>query len=281
MSLPTSIPTIILHRGLPGTAKYTWSPFVTKLEARFRFGNLPYQTATGSPRSAPKGKVPYITIDSDSNSDSDPSPAKTLSDSTLITNSLIEDGLLPDLNGPLDALSKVTDSGIRALLEDKLYFLQGHEKWIQNYAAMRSHILASLPYPVQVVVGYMIYRKQVATLYGQGAMRFSDEERTAMKREVWGEIGALLAESKIKATSAGAGGGKDGGGGEKGPFWVLGGEGPTEADASLFGFVVGGLVCSACPETQVIVRELPVVVEYARRIHDRFFPEYELWDGGV
>lgn len=32
-----------------------------------------------------------------------------------------------------------------------------------------------------------------------------------------------------------------------------------------------------CPETQRIVRGLPVVVEYAHRIHDRYFPDYELW----
>ncbi|OOG00317.1 hypothetical protein ASPCADRAFT_36348, partial [Aspergillus carbonarius ITEM 5010] len=268
---------ITLYRGFPTPRIYTWSPFVTKLEARLRFSDIPYITQAGSIRAAPRGKIPYISIETPTGSDEKTTTTTTttttiLSDSTLITRSFIEEGVLPDLNSHLSPKDRVLDIGIRGLLEERIYFLQSHEKWIDNYYAMRGHILSSMPWVVQVVVGQLIYRKQVSMLYGQGTMRYSEEERREFKREVWGEVNALLVEGKGRRREDGD---EDGDG--DGPFWVLGGEGPSEADATLFGFVVGALICTACPETQGIVRGFPVVVEYARRIHERFFPEYEIW----
>ncbi|GKZ29545.1 hypothetical protein AbraIFM66950_005382 [Aspergillus brasiliensis] len=262
MSISQNQPEITLYRGFPGTGIYTWSPFVTKLEARFRFAGLSYRTESGSIRAAPRGKVPYVTV-SDQNG-SGTNETRTMSDSSLIIQAFLKEDILRDLNGDLDVREKVLDSGIRALLEDKLYFLQGHEKWIDNYYAMRAHILASLPYPLQVIVGHLIYRKQYQVLHGQGTLRYSDEERTTFKKQIWEEINTLLEDSKLNSD-------------RKGTFWVLGGQRPTEADATLFGFIVGALICTACPETQAIVRGLPVVVEYARRIHDKYFPDYEIW----
>lgn len=32
------------------------------------------------------------------------------------------------------------------------------------------------------------------------------------------------------------------------------------------------------PESREIVRGFPTVVEYARRIHDRYFPDYEAFE---
>ena len=47
-----------------------------------------------------------------------------LSDSTLISDKLVVDGLAQDLNSKLTAAEKAQDLAIRALLEDKLYFYQ-------------------------------------------------------------------------------------------------------------------------------------------------------------
>ena len=73
----------------------------------------------------------------------------------------------------------------------------------------------------------MIYRKQVATLHGQGTGRYSDEEVSAMRRECWQSIEDLLAESMKTSRRNGN---------AKGPFWAIGGDEPTEVDATLFGF---------------------------------------------
>jgi hypothetical protein len=110
--------TITVFRGWKDTGKFVWSPYVTKLEARLRFGGVSYKTEAGSPRSAPKGKIPYIEISSSS------SHSEQLADSSLITKALCDNGMLLDLNAPLSKTERAHDLALRALLEDKLSFYQ-------------------------------------------------------------------------------------------------------------------------------------------------------------
>lgn len=105
-------PPIILYRGWLDLGKHVWSPFVTKVEARLRFSNISYRTEAGSTRSAPNGKIPYI----------DFGDGQMMGDSALIIKSLVEKNVLPDLNGRLEAGERALDLGLRALLEEKLYF---------------------------------------------------------------------------------------------------------------------------------------------------------------
>ena len=49
---------------------------------------------------------------------------ETLGDSTLISEKLVAEGLAEDLNGKITAAEKAQDLAVRALLEDRLYFLQ-------------------------------------------------------------------------------------------------------------------------------------------------------------
>lgn len=111
-------PAITVFRGIPGAGKYNWSPFVTKLEARLRFSNIPYRVEAGSVLKAPRGKVPYVAIDDGSQ------PPQTLPDSTLIIKALIENGWIEDLNSELTPVERAQDMALKALLEDKLYFYQ-------------------------------------------------------------------------------------------------------------------------------------------------------------
>ncbi|KAJ5087711.1 hypothetical protein N7456_011327 [Penicillium angulare] len=252
--------TLTVFRGFPDTGRYVWSPFVTKLEARLRFGNIAYRTEPGSMSNSPKGKLPYISIENDEKS------TKLLSDSTLITKELIQSKELKDLNSKLSGSQKLQDMALQALLEDKLYFYQGNERWIQNYYTMRDKILAALPWPVKVVVGNIIYNKNVRNLDGQGTGRFSAEEISAFRIELWDTLNATISESHAKHAD------------KEGPFWVWGGEEPTEADAVVYGFIASGLVCESGPTTQKIIRSYPALLVYARRIHDAYFPDYKIWE---
>ena len=112
-----SAPTITVFRGFPEKGCYTWSPFVTKLEARLRFGDISYNVDVASPLKSPRGKLPYITLERDGQSQS-------ISDSTLIAKTFIESGYLDDLNCRLSLVEKAQDLSLKALLEDKLYFYQ-------------------------------------------------------------------------------------------------------------------------------------------------------------
>ena len=101
---------------------------------------------------------------------------------------------------------------------------------------MRPKALAALPYPVQVIVGLLAYRKISQTSYGQGTGRLSAEEISSFRQEVWYNVNALLVVSSRKKMETGVG---------DAIFWTLGGEGPSEVDATLFGFITSALVCAA------------------------------------
>ncbi|PSK55204.1 hypothetical protein B9Z65_2593 [Elsinoe australis] len=251
---------ITVSRGFKESSSYVWSPFATKLEARLRFSGVPYSVDSGGPRQAPRGKIPYVTVTA---GEQDPF---TLSDSTLIVSELVKDGTLDDLNANLSATQRAQDLAIRALLEDKLNFYHTYERWHENYYTMRSHVLAPLPYPMQVIIGMLAYRGNVRTIYGQGTGRLSGEEIAASRAEIWESLNGMLVESRQKRLSNAS---------DK-PFWILGGERPTEADAVLFGYISSVLVCKAAPSSRKLVRNLAAVVDYAQRIHDVYFPDYDL-----
>ncbi|KAI0808494.1 hypothetical protein GGR55DRAFT_194123 [Xylaria sp. FL0064] len=272
--------TITVYRGFKAEPNFVWSPYVTKLEARLRFAGVSYKVGEGSPRAGPKGKIPYITltpaaIPSSSSSLSSPSTGtqgnpetETLGDSMLIIKALCESGRLPDLHARLSKTERAHDLALRALLEEKLSPYHTWERWTQNYYMMRDHVLWALPWPVRVLVGSMIHRGTVATLHGQGTGRFSAEEIALFRREIWESFADLVLESKTKTKGASSGSGEE-------PFWVLGGPEPTEVDATLFGFVISTLLCTAGPSSQADLRSFPVLLEYARRIQERYFPDYE------
>jgi hypothetical protein len=100
---------------------------------------------------------------------------------------------------------------------------------------MRDHVLSSLPYPAQVFVGLVIYRRAIYTLHGQGTGRFSIDEIASIRQEIWENVDALLRASKSKSTASKS----------DEPYWILGGNEPTEADIVVFGFIVSVLICSA------------------------------------
>ena len=219
---------IKIFRGQHTRNAYVWSPFVTKLEARFRFANVPYKVETGSPKTAPRGKLPYIEL-------AGTNGTTQMGDSALISRYLVENGMAADLNASLGPAQRATDSAFRALLEEKFYFYMGREKWFDNYTTMRDEVMAPIPYPIRLVVGWLARRANIATMWGQGTGRYSNEEIRMFEEEVVEDVASLLTEAKSKNTRKNP----------EDPFWVLGGEEPTEADTTLFGSLVGALVCTA------------------------------------
>lgn len=115
--MTSKAPNLTVFRDRDDPGAYTWSPFVVKLEARLRFSHLTYTTQAGSLGASPKGKLPYVRIDEDNGQ------STILSDTALITKSLVKSGAIKDLNANLTPAQAATDLAIRALLEDKLYFL--------------------------------------------------------------------------------------------------------------------------------------------------------------
>jgi hypothetical protein len=98
---------------------------------------------------------------------------------------------------------------------------------------MRDKVMASIPYPIRVIVGLLAWRRVNATLHGQGTGRFSLDEIHSMKESIWQNIEHLLANAKGKAPK------------DQPVFWLFGGKQPTEADTVVFGFIIGSLICDA------------------------------------
>lgn len=217
---------ITLCRGWAQSGVYVWSPFVTKLELRLRLAGVTYSTEAGNPRTAPTGKIPYISIPSLTNP---ASPALKIGDSSLIAQHFIENGTMEDLNADLDETRKALDLAVRALFEDKLYFFNMRERWIDNFYVQREKVLEALPWLLRVLIGAMIYRGHVKTLHGQGTGRFSAEEARGFREEIWRRLNGMLAESRRKRAG-------------KECFWCLGREEPTDCDTTVFGFVCSALI---------------------------------------
>lgn len=95
--------------------------------------------------------------------------------------------------------------------------------------------MASIPYPIQLLVGLLAYNKITATLNGQGTGLLTSEEVDNFQREAWETINTQLSEVRLRAAERNG----------NAPFWILGGDQPTEADATLMGFIVSTLVCDA------------------------------------
>ena len=129
-------PHIVLYRGEEVINRHAWSPFVVKLETRLRMSGLAYKTDFGSFQEAPKGKVPYVRVwwdeksssgnekSQDESKDMDKNAADMIPDSTIIIKRFVGEGLLEDLNANLGPADQAYDLALRALLEDKFYFLQ-------------------------------------------------------------------------------------------------------------------------------------------------------------
>jgi len=246
-------PTITLYRDCDAPGSYGWSPFVAKLETRLRFSHFPYTVQLGSLSESPMGKLPYIKASEENGS----SPS-ILSDSTLITKTLIEERVIDDLNAGLSPAQRAMDLAIRSLLEDKIYFMTTRERWLEDFYVMRDQgPLHTIPYPIRILVGYIVHSKITRTMHGQGTGRYSAEELAVLREEAWTSLDELVAGSASR--------------------WILGGEEPSEADATLFGFLAATMTSLANPTAKKLIQGLPHLVKYANRVHDEYFPDYRKW----
>lgn len=190
---------------------------------------------------------------------------EVLSDSSLITRALIEKGLMSDLNAPLNGKVRGQDTAIRAMLEDRLFFYNVRERWVDNCNIMRDYSMAKLPLPQRLAAGQQAYHANVQKLHDQGTGRFSDDEIHHFRKEIWESVNAFLEDSQKKTSADEC-------------FWVLGGHSPTEADATVYGFIVSTLVAESGPlSKQLVQTACPAAIEYAVRIHRRYFVDYEIW----
>ena len=124
-----------------------------------------------------------------------------------------------------------------------------HEAWTYHYPTVREHILATIPYPIRLVLGYYIFRQVQAGLKSQGTGRLTDAEIKASREQIWAAVSVLLeaARDTKRKRDARTNASSDDDDERDGPFWLLsetesGPSRPSEVDATLFAFVTSSLV---------------------------------------
>ena len=216
------------------------SAFCVKVETYLRMAEIPYELAEGDPRSAPKGKVPWIDDD-----------GIVMGDSTFIIEHLKQKHGNP-LDGRLTPRQQAEGHAIQRMLEDNLYFIASYTKWAEDdaFAIYSAELFAGMPAEQLEYVPAMVRKKALAKFDSQGIGRHSPQEIYALG------IGDLKAFSELLAA---------------GPY--LFGDQPTSFDACAFG-VIGNLKDGpfASP-VQDAARNTANVSEYIDRIRAQYFSD--------
>ncbi len=227
----------------PGRAWGTpnMSPFCAKLETYLRMTETPHKVAAAQFPKAPKGKIPYVSID-----------GKLLGDSQLIIERL-ETLVAKPLDAGLSARDAAIGRSVRRMLEEATYFTGVHLRWAtdEGFAHMRPELGKLLPAPLRLLLP-VIRRKAAKSVVSQGTGRHSLEDICAMA------IGDFQACADIL--------------GDK-PYLL--GDAPRVCDASLYSFLEGVLRFPNETSVSKAVAKMPALVAYAARIRGKWWQDLD------
>ena len=230
---------ITLYGAMPMWGLPDPSPFVTKAEVLIKMAGQPCERRWADFAKAPKGKVPYIK-----------DGETIIPDSTLIRFHL-EKTYGVDFNAGLSPQEAAMWWAVEKMCEDHLYWIMVMERWGNpaNFEKGPKRFFDKAPAIIRPVIIWVIRRKVRQALHGQGASRYTLEERRLFVEKAFASIATLLE-------------GRDFAGGDK----------PCGADATLFAFLQGMTIPffeSVCPP---IAAKYPVLGAYVARMKARFYP---------
>ncbi|MGH6855746.1 MAG: glutathione S-transferase C-terminal domain-containing protein [Aestuariivirga sp.] len=186
------------------------SPFVTKAEVLLKQAKLEYRTAEMSFSKAPKNKIPYIEDE-----------GLILGDSTFIR-FYLEKKYGADFTGGYGAREQAISWSLERLLEEHLYWLLVHDRWMDdgNFRKETSQFFLRAPAPIRPFVKMMVRRQVRKALHAQGLGRHNAGERLELGKRDIDAVAELLGKNR----------------------YILG-ERPCGADATAYPFMLGTL----CP----------------------------------
>ncbi|KAJ3036278.1 hypothetical protein HDV00_002934 [Rhizophlyctis rosea] len=238
--------TVILHHAGPDKkhALPSASLFVVKLESYLRITQTPYQTNfTLSSSERPKGKMPFISYNS-----------LVMGDSSLIISHLTSESItaLPNPDLPLTPSQKALGTAIKALVEDKLYWIQVRLRWGEGFHDyIYPTFFRPIPFPINYIVSRQMRSGTLAMLNAQGTGRHTIPELF----EFW--------KTDIEALSVLLGSNA----------YVLGDQ-PSSFDCVVFGFLYNVIaVKELAPEFRRVVMEKKNLVDYTDRFLRSWWPE--------
>jgi glutathione S-transferase len=216
------------------------SAFCVKLETYLRMAEIEYEVAFGDPRDAPKGKVPWIDDD-----------GHVLGDSTFVINYLKQKYGDP-LDGRLTPQQQATGHVIQKMLEDSLYFVSSHSKWVDDdgFAIYSAELFGGMPAEQLEYVPPMVRKRAIEKLNAQGIARHSRDEVHELGISDVQAFGELLGN---------------------GPY--LFGDQPTSFDASAFG-VIGNIKDGPfLSPVRDRINNTRNIADYIDRIREQYFAD--------
>jgi glutathione S-transferase len=203
---------LLVYKFVPAWNVPDISPFVTKLETYLRMAGIPYETAVGDTRKAPKKKLPYIVHD-----------GQAVADSSIIIEYLKTRFGDPLHDARFDAKERALLRAFKSLCETDLYFVTLYTRWWNDdsFATYRPALVRYLqanrvPSLLTPLALTLAQRAAKTQLYQQGMGRYRREEVAAIGRELLTALSDFLADK---------------------PYVM--GEQPCTLDATVFGSVNG------------------------------------------
>lgn len=224
------------HLGLPNA-----SPFCMKVETYLRMVELPYQiNFIMNPRTAPKGKLPYIKVN-----------GEVIADSEFIL-----DYLKAKFGNFLDDKLNEEQKALIVLLEEvfaeRLYWLMLYIRWQDDemWPHLRKAFFSKLTFFSRLFVPSLVRKQTLKALYMQGTGRHTQEEVLQMVYKTIDAIAVVLADKK----------------------YFLGEE-PTSIDATAFGFLANlAWFPYDNPLTRYLQKQSNLLI-YCDKMWSIFYPE--------
>jgi glutathione S-transferase len=213
------------------------SPFSVKSLALLELSGLPYTRVDGDPRRAPKRKLPVLE-----------DAGRMVPDSHMIQRHLAAAHGI-DLDAGLSPQDRAVSAAFRALIEDQLYWVLVHSRWIDNPEATRAAFFAPLPAALRPVIFALVQRQVRAALHGQGMGRHDRNEIYRFGTEGIGALAGFLGDR---------------------PYLM--GDRVSAIDTSLFGFLENVLTPPLDTPLKAAVTAHPELTAYHRRFEAEQVP---------
>lgn len=234
---------ITLYKFGPAWGASDLSPFCTKVDAYLRMRGIPFETAVGDSRKAPKGKLPYLVDD-----------GVTIADSRDIIAHLEAKADAP-LDAGISPGERALGTAYRALLEEELYFHVVYQRWQldsgwSHYVPRLKQYAGDIGAPTFLAPLLLpaIRRQVVRNLHGQGMGRHTPEQVEGRAREALEALSTQLGD---------------------GPYFL--GERPRTIDATVFAFLVALMAGPFESKCKQYALAQPNFVAYVERIKAAYF----------
>lgn len=216
------------------------SPFCCKLETWLRLAHVPYEVVdTRDPRTAPRGKLPFIAED-----------GVRIADSSVIIEHLCRTRSI-DLDAHLDDAQRATALLVQRTLEEHYAFVLAYTHLVRDEGTRYTRArFDAIPALVRPFVAHAVQKSVRTLLWHQGLLRSTHEEIVDASIRDWRAVLSFMSN---------------------GPFFF--GELPSNVDATVFGTLATTLLTPIDTPIRAFLRDQPKAVAYAEGMRTRLFPE--------